>query len=83
MKFFVNNFGMSSPATLGRAFWNTWKPQYLRSEDEVEENKDSAHIGQLLYFILCNERYEPSTTTRKNSWKGAVVESADFELDSN
>jgi hypothetical protein len=42
MKFLVNNIGMSSAVTRGRAFWKIWKPQYFRSGDDVEEKSDSA-----------------------------------------
>ena len=41
MKFFVNSMGMSSALTRGSAFWNTWKPQYLRSGEDVDANSDS------------------------------------------
>jgi hypothetical protein len=41
MKFFVNNIGMLSSFTRFNAFWKTWKPQYLRCGDDVEENNDS------------------------------------------
>jgi hypothetical protein len=33
---------MSPASTRGRAFWNTWNPQYFRSGDDVEEKSDSA-----------------------------------------
>lgn len=42
MKFFVNSMGMSSAVTRGSALWNTWKPQYFRSGEDVEANRDSA-----------------------------------------
>lgn len=44
MKFFVNNIGMLSSFTRFNAFWKTWKPQYLRCGDDVEENNDSMKI---------------------------------------
>jgi hypothetical protein len=42
MKFLVNNMGILTSVTRVNAFWNTWKPQYLRCGDEVDENNDSA-----------------------------------------
>ena len=44
MKFFVNNIGMLAYVQRGNAFWKTWKPQYLRSGDEVEEKSDSKNF---------------------------------------
>ena len=41
MKFFVKSIGISSALTRGSAFVNTWKPQYLRSGDDVDEKRDS------------------------------------------
>ena len=42
MKFFVKSMGMSSALTRGSAFWNTWNPQYFRSGEDVDANRDSA-----------------------------------------
>ncbi len=41
IKFLVKSMGMSSALTRGSAFWNTWKPQYLRSGEDVDANSDS------------------------------------------
>lgn len=41
MKFLVKSMGMLAAVTRGKAFWNIWNPQYLRSREDVEENKDS------------------------------------------
>lgn len=47
MKFFVNNIGISPSATRGRAFRKIWKPQCLRSGDDVEEKSDSINRNVL------------------------------------
>lgn len=44
MKFLVKSMGMLAWVTLFKAYWKTWKPQYLRSGDDVDENKDSKAI---------------------------------------
>jgi len=41
IKLRVNSIGMVSSLTRGRAFWKTWKPQYLRCGEDVEEKSAS------------------------------------------
>lgn len=82
MKFLVNNIGMSSAATRGRAFWKIWKPQYFRSGDDVEEKSDSAsHQTSKQAQMQKGEINEPSTTCLKNSWNDAFEEFDDFVVD--
>lgn len=41
MKFFVNSMGKSVAETRGSAFCTIWNPQYFRSGEEDDANKDS------------------------------------------
>jgi hypothetical protein len=58
MKFFVNNIGMLSSVTRASAFWKTWKPEYLRSWEDVVENNDSRR---------CKDTIRTQKTEEKNT----------------
>jgi hypothetical protein len=67
MKFLVNNIAISATVMRGNAFWKTWKPQYLRSGEEVDENSDSDVVNSEGCMPLHSLNDAPSTTIRKNS----------------